>query len=172
MGNNHKQICRILLLLSISAMPIAWNGCASRYPFILMVEDHVVRSQTIEDTVNKVFYHYDASYTVKSKVASRIILVVTNHSRGILSLGSGRIRIASRNIDYEMNERFLPLPAIEIEPYGKYELTFSGSGRKTVDEPWQLIAGEQMMLTLRGLLLDGKEIPGHSIRLIPVNPKL
>jgi hypothetical protein len=172
MGRNHNHICRILLLLSISAMPIAWNGCASRYPFILMTDDHILRTQTIEDTANKIYYHYDASYTVKANVSSRIILVITNNSRGILSLGSGRIRITSRNIDYEMNDRFLPLPAVEIEPHGKYELTFTGSGRKTVDEPWQLIAGEQMAVTLRGLLLGGRELPGHSIRLIPVNPKL
>ncbi|MGD0338558.1 MAG: hypothetical protein ABSB78_07190 [Bacteroidota bacterium] len=147
-------------------------GCVSRYPFVVVVKDHVVRTRTIEDTVNKILYCYDASYTVKKKVSSQIILLITNNSRGVLSLGSGRIRITSRNIDYEMNGRFLPLPAVEIEPQGRYELTFSGSGRKIVDEPWQLIAGEQMVLTLRGLLLNGKEIPGHVVCLIPVNPQL
>jgi hypothetical protein len=156
----------------LTAILLAGSGCASRYPFILMVDDRVVRTQTIEDTANRVFYHYDASYTVKSKVSSRIILVITNNNRGKLSLGSGRIRITSRNIDYEMNGRFLPLPAVDIESYGKYELTFIGEGRSVVDEPWQLIAGEQIVLTLRGLLLNGKEIPGHVVRLIPVNPKL
>jgi len=154
------------------AILLAGSGCASRYPFVLMVDDRVVRTQTIEDTTNKVRYYYDASYTVRSKVSSRIILIITNNNRWKLSLGSGRIRITSRNIDYEMNNHFLPLPAVDIEPHGRYELTFTGDGRSVVDEPWRLIAGEQMVLTLRGLLLDGKEIPGHVVRLIPINPKL
>lgn len=172
MGRNASNINKLLSISCLIAVIASANGCTSRYPFILMVDDRVVRTQTIEDAANGVSYRYDASYTVKSHVSSRIILIIMNKNRGTLSLGSGRIRITSRNIDYEMNDRFLPLPAVDIEPHGRYELTFRGTGRSLVDEPWQLIAGEQMVVTLRGLLLDGKEIPGHAVHLIPVNPKL
>jgi hypothetical protein len=168
---SNSFLWRALWILGTTALFI-WTGCSSRYPFVVMVQDRVVQSQTIEDKVNKVLYYYDASYTVQSKVSSQIILVITNNSRGMLSLNTGRVRITSRNIDYEMNDRFLPLPAVNIKTGESYELTFSGTGRKTVDEPWQLIAGEQMEVTLRGLLLNGKEIPGHVVRLIPLNPKL
>ncbi len=162
---------RFPVLLAVLVLGLL-EGCAARYAFVMMTGDREVKSCTVVDTLHAITYRYDASYRVGDVVTSRIVLEIVNGGRKELSLGNGRIRITSRNVDYEMNGRFIPLPDIIVGPHSETTLTFTGTGRRRVEEPWRQIAGEQMTVTLRGLLLGGREIPGHEVRFVPVNPKL
>jgi hypothetical protein len=60
-----------------------------------------------------------------------------------------------------------------VPPHDERTLNLVGSpsGEESAD-PWLHIAGEQLVLTLKGLRLRAKELATQTIQFVPSNPKL
>jgi hypothetical protein len=64
------------------------------------------------------------------------------------------------------------MPFVQIAPGRSYEMTFSGSDSQRSDDPWLKIAGEKVVLEIRGLLIGGKTVLPLRLTLVPHNPKI
>jgi hypothetical protein len=113
-----------------------------------------------------------ARYEIKDRITSTIELVFRNKSREALSLRQAYIKGTSSNIQYPFNDRFQPMPFVQIAPGGDYAMTFSGSDSRVSANPWLKIAGEKVVLEIRGLSLGGKTVLPIQLTLVPYNPKV
>jgi hypothetical protein len=113
-----------------------------------------------------------ARYEIKERVHSTIELVFRNKSREVLSLRQAYIKGTSSNIQYPQNDRFQPMPMVQIAPGSEYAMTLSGSDPQVSDNPWLKIAGEKVVLEIRGLTLGERTILPVQLTLVPYNPKI
>jgi hypothetical protein len=98
--------------------------------------------------------------------------VFRNRDRQALSLQQAFIKGTSSNIRYPFNDRFQPMPFVQIPPGSNYTMTLSGSDTQVSDNPWLKIAGEKVLLEIRGILLGEKKVLPIQLSLIPYNPKI
>ncbi len=113
-----------------------------------------------------------ARYEIRDRITSTIELVFRNKSPEALSLRQAYIRGTSSNVRYPFNDRFQPMPFEQIAPGERYSMTFSGSDSRVSDDPWLKIAGEKVVLEIRGLSIGGKTIHPVLLTLVPYNPKI
>ena len=104
-------------------------------------------------------------------VFTTIDVEFTNRSSDTLTLGLGTVKVSSRNIPYQYNDKFLPLPPLTIAPHQTEMIQLTGKSLDT-EENWHKIAGEQLTLTLQGLRLGSAILPVTTVVFIPENPKL
>ena len=94
-----------------------------------------------------------------------------NHSDDTLSLDLASVRIASLNIAYQYNDKFIPLPSIKVAPHSSEVV--QGSGKDTAGEDdWHKIAGERMTVTIKGMRLGQRELKEQQVEFVPENPKM
>ena len=123
------------------------------------------------DRRNGVEYLFRGSYSMHDGILTTIDIRFTNHSDDTLSLELGSVRVSSRNIDYQYNNRFLPLPALAIPPRSSETVHLTGKSVQREDN-WNQIAGEQLTVTLQGLRIQERVLPATAVVFIPENPKL
>lgn len=129
------------------------------------------REYSASDPDHPVRYTFRAEYSMDSGFITQIVVGIRNRSGDTLRLDPGSVRVSSRNIDYQYNNKFIPLPDITIPPGDSEELKLDG--REVTDEPsWTRIAGEQLTLTLRGLRIGVKTLKEQTVRFVPENPLL
>jgi hypothetical protein len=164
----------ISLRAVVGGMFIAFGitGCAQTYPYLIVTDDCNCTHYRYLDRSSKVEYVLSGDYAVNARVASTIRITLRNLSKDTLSLKQGHIRGSSRNIRYENNGRYVPLPFVDILPGEEFQITLAGTDTETVAEPWFKIAGERVRLEIKGLLLKGKILNPMVVEFIPVNPKL
>jgi hypothetical protein len=154
------------------AVAVLVSSCTSSYPYRIVTDNCNCEQFTFKDQRGRFEIDVSARYTVNDKVTSTIELQFRNKSRLVLSLRQGYIKGTSANIRYPFNDRFQPLPLVDIAPGGRYSMTVTGEDVQTSENPWLKIAGEKVVLEIRGATLGGKTIPPIQLTLVPYNPKL
>jgi hypothetical protein len=112
-----------------------------------------------------------AEYRMDHGIATDITVTLENGSAGTLSTDEATVRVASANVGYQYNNKFLPLQSMSIPHGASRDFHLSGRDVDGADD-WHKIAGEKLTLTIRGLRLGGRTLPDQDIVFIPENPKL
>ena len=156
-------VCCFGILLFIS-------GCSpSNYSYRVInddcnCEDYILHDGAIE-------YRFHAEYEMHDGVATTIEIEIFNGSNEKLSLDLAEAKVSSRNIAYQYKDKFLPLPSLTVGPHSSDVVKLIGKEISGEDD-WHKIAGEQMTVTIKGLLLGQKMLKEQNIIFVPVNPKL
>ena len=156
------------------------GGCSSvvntpttdAYPYRAMNDDCSCELFTTADPKVPVRYEFSASYRVDKSIITEIKVVVHNGSSDTLDMSLGSIRVSSRNVPYRYNNKYVPVTIAAVPPHEERTLTLVGSGiGEEPADPWLHIAGEQLVLTIKGLRLRAKELARQTIQFVPSNPK-
>lgn len=147
-------------------------GCTTSYPYLILNENCRCEHYVYDDQRSKIRIELSASYQVRGVVISTLKLSFFNRSNDTLSLKQGYIKAASQNIQYPNNNRFQPLPHVELMPGERYDVEVGGSDTDQKSDPWLKIAGEKVTVELRRLMVGGKELQPIVFTLVPLNPKL
>ena len=163
----------------ITILGLFLGGCSSvikspssdRYPYRAMNNNCSCEHFTTVDPKVPVRYEFSATYKVDKKITTEITVVVYNGSSDTLDMSLGAIRVASRNVQYRYNNKFVPVTIAAVPPHDERTLTLVGSpvGEGSAN-PWLPIAGEELVLTLKGLRLRAKELATQTIQFVPSNP--
>jgi hypothetical protein len=148
------------------------SSCTSSYPYLVATDNCNCERFTYREERGRFEIDVSARYEIKDRITSTIELVFRNKSHEALSLRQAYIKGTSSNIQYPFNDRFQPMPFVQIAPGGHYTMTFSGSDSRLSDNPWLKIAGEKVGLEIRGLSLGGKTVLPIQLTLVPYNPKI
>jgi len=148
------------------------SSCTSSYPYLVATDNCNCERFTYREIGGRFEIDVSARYEIKERVISTIELVFRNKSREALSLRQAYIKGTSSNIQYPFNDRFQPMPFVQLAPGTDYAMTLSGSDSQDSDNPWLKIAGEKVVLEIRGLTLGGKTILPIQLTLVPYNPKI
>lgn len=156
------------------------SGCSSvfksssttdTYPYRAMNNNCSCERYTTADPKVPVRYEFSATYKVDKRITTEITVVVHNGTADTLDMSLGAIRVASRNVQYRYNNKFVPVTIPSVPPHDERTLTLVGTATGDSMDPWLPIAGEQMVLTLKGLRFRGKELATQTIQFVPSNPK-
>ena len=150
------------------------SGCAvmpSIYSYRILNDDCNCREYRLTDKEHKIQYLFRAEYKMHHGVVTKIEIELDNRSRDTLDLSLGTVKVTSKNISYQYNDKFLPLPHIEIPPHDSEVVELNGGDTSGSDD-WNKIAGEQLTVTLQGIRLGEKILPQLNITLRPENPNV
>jgi hypothetical protein len=112
-----------------------------------------------------------ASYRMQQGIHTEITCTIVNRTRDTLFFERAAVRVASRNVKYQYNNKFLPIPWDALLPQSS--ATHKITGREVTDaSDWNKIAGERLSLTIKGLNLSGRELNPQTVDFIPENPKI
>lgn len=126
---------------------------------------------TATDGGSLVEYRFQASYRMQSGVFTEIVFTIVNKSTDTLSFDRAAVKVSSRNIRYQYNNKFLPLPWEPIPPRSSGTRKLTGK-EVTEKSNWHKIAGEKLTVTIKGLQLSGRELKSQSVTFIPENPNI
>jgi len=163
----------VILAIFLGGCSSALNTSASdTYPYRAMNDNCSCERFSSADPKVPVRYDFSATYKVDSKITTEITIVVHNGSSDTLDMSLGAIRVASRNVQYRYNNKFVPVTIESVPPHDDRTLTLVGSGTgEGSKEPWFPIAGEELTLTLKGLRLRARELAPQTVQFVPMNPK-
>ena len=149
-------------------------GCASTsstFFYRVATDNCNCEEYRISDKEHKIDYLFRARYKMQRGIITTIEVEFTNRSRDTLFLDQGTVKISSRNVPYQYNDKFVPLPHTMILPSRSDVVIMTGSDVSGIDD-WNKIAGEQLTLTLQGMRLGERALPQQLVTFIPTNPKL
>lgn len=143
----------------------------STFDYLVQNENCGCREYTTSDRKYPVRYRFEASYRMDAGFITSIKVTFDNRSADTLFLDPGSLMVASKNIEYQYNNKFIPLPDLVVPPGDAEEINLDG--REVTSTPsWRKIAGEQMTLTLKGMRLGEKVLGAQSVTFVPENPLL
>jgi len=166
---------RISNAIFLSALaPVLLVGCASThvYDFLVTNRDCNCAKYTVKDNENRITYEFTATYSLDDNMLTTITMKVVNGSRQALSFNLARVRVSSSRFPYRYNNKFVPFNALTINPGEENEIVLVGQAEVKERDEWLRIAGEKMVVTIRGIRLGDKEVQIEDIQFVPVNPKL
>jgi hypothetical protein len=156
----------VLALIAGSA-----GGCSHTYPY--RVSNDRCECREFTDSTHHITYRYAARYTVGSRIRTEIDVQIINNGRDTLSLAEAFVKVASRNVPYPENNRYLPVGVRFVPPQGTRTLTLTGEYAAQGDEDlWHRIAGEEMIVTMEGLTIGAERLTKQEVQLVPENPYL
>src|SRR6185503_10522958 len=94
-------------------------------------------------------YRFKATYRMEEGFITSISIRFENRGIDTLYLDPGSVMVASKNVDYQYNNKFIPLPDMVIPPGESQDLDLDGK-EVTTAPSWRKIAGETLTLTLKG----------------------
>jgi len=157
----------------ISALTVLAAGCTGGYPYYVVNDGCRCEHYTVTDAANRIVYSLAASYSVNGEIRTQVDVTIANNGRDTLDLSLAYVKVSSKNVPYRYNDRFLPINITHVAPAREEHLTLTGeSVNMDVRDPWLKIAGEELVVTLKGMRINGREIPARVITFIPLNPKL
>jgi hypothetical protein len=143
----------------------------STFGYLVRNEDCNCQEYSTADRKFPVNYRFEASYRMEGGFVTSIRVRFENRSRDTLFLDPGAVMVSSKNIDYQYNNRFIPLPDMVILPGDSEDLDLDGK-EVTSSPTWRKIAGEQLTLTLKGLRLGQTTLEKQVVTFVPENPML
>ena len=153
---------------------LLFAGCAGTslyYPYRIVTDNCNCEQYRLHDNKNKIEYLFKANYEMEHGISTNIIVEFTNSSRDTLNLGLGAVKVSSRNVRYQYNDKFIPLPSLKISPAHSDVVILTGK-EITEENDWNKIAGEQLTLTFQGIRLGEQILPQQIVIFTPENPKI
>jgi hypothetical protein len=148
-------------------------GCAPHtYDFLVTNRDCNCSTYTVKDKENRITYVFTATYSLDDNMLTTITMNVMNRSDKVLSFNLAHVRVSSERFDYRYNNKFVPFNPLTIGPGEKQEVQLVGQAEVKDSDEWLRIAGEKMVVTIRGIRLGDKELQIEDLEFVPVNPKL
>lgn len=145
-------------------------GCAPAiYPYF--VADDGCNCVDYSRRDGPVEYLFHAQYRMSDGVDTKLGITFINRSNDTLTLDLALIRITSRNISYQYNDKFIPLPPLHIAPHERDSVLLAGRDVSGNDD-WHVIAGERLKVTIRGVKVGGRSMQEQDVTFVPENPKL
>jgi hypothetical protein len=158
-------------LLAVIAV-VLLSSCSSTYPYLVTTDECNCETFSFKDERGRFEIDVSARYVITDRINSTIELVFRNHSRDSLSLRQAYLKGTSLNVRYAFNDRFQPMPFVAVSPGGAYTMTMQGSDTEAMENPWLKIAGERIVLEVKGMLLGLTPVAPIVLTLKPYNPKL
>ena len=169
---------RFVPVIAIFTLLVGWwivliSGCSTiaSYPYIAITNDCNCEEYRIVDKEDNIEYRFRARYRMDTGVFTSIKVEITNRSKDTLFLDGGAVKISSRNVSYQYNDKFLPLPELTIPPRKSDVLEMTGKDLSGQND-WHKIAGEQLALTFKRLRLGEHEIKAQTVTFVPFNPRV
>jgi len=160
-----------LLLVSV-----VLAGCASNsgmIPYNVTTRNCSCERFELKDADVSVLYVFSAWYRVDEAITTRIVVDLINQSHDTLDLSLANIKVSSRNIPYAYNNKFIPIQIHQVLPGEKRTLTLNGeSVTRDSGDPWLKIAGEELVVTLKGMRIRLRTLDPLVVTFVPQNPKL
>ena len=147
-------------------------SCTSTYPYLIATDECNCERFIYKDERGRFEIEASARYNITDRIHSTLEFVFRNNSREPLSLKQAYLKGSSQNVRYEFNDRFQPMPFAVVPPAGSYMLKLEGSDPEMSDDPWLKIAGEKIVVEMKGMLLGLKPLAPIVITFRPFNPKL
>jgi hypothetical protein len=151
-------------------------GCGTSvgvYPYRVMNDDCSCEQFRVADKRASVTYTFSAVYSLDGPMKTKITVSVQNNDPDTLDLSLAYVKVVSRNIPYRYNGKFLPVTITSIPPGDQRTLSLDGEvDHLQQNDPWLAIAGEKLVVTLKGMRIKGKPLAMQTIQFIPKNPKL
>ena len=163
---------RYRLLPTVCAVAMA--GCMTTghiYPYRAVSENCNCEEYWVADKQNKVGYLFQAHYRMEDGIVTSIEIKFVNNSIEPLRLDRGAVKVSSRNISYQYNDKFIPLTSMTILPNQSDVVQLTGREVSAKDD-WNKIAGERLTVTIKGIRVGDRELPEQSASFVPENPKL
>ena len=158
------------LLVVLAAVMV--SSCSSTYPYLVTTDECNCETFRFKDERGRFEIDVSARYVITDRINSSIEFVFRNQSRDSLSLRQAYLKGTSLNVHYPFNDRFQPMPFVAVPPGGTYTMTLQGSDTETSENPWLKIAGERIVVEMKGMLLGLRPLAPIVLTLKPYNPKL
>ena len=176
LSTTHFGLCGIIFIMKslfIISCSLLLAGCATTsmmtYPYRAVTND--CNCEEFHTTSGKIAYTYRAYYRMRDGLLTTIEIGIENKNNDTLSLELAHVKVSSRNIPYQYNDKFLPLPPLRIPRGHSENIQLEGKSLDTNDD-WNKIAGEQMTVTMQGMRLGDKVLPATSVVFVPFNPRM
>ena len=147
-------------------------ACSSTHPYLVTTDNCFCEEFTYRDEGANFTVEVAARYEVGERVTSIIELTFRNMGSDTLDLRQAFVKGTAKNVRYQFNNRFQPLPYVAVPPGESYTMVMEGGDTEIVADPWHKIAGEQVRIELRGLMMGLRRVDPVVITMIPRNPKL
>ena len=170
--NGIPTLKRLLTRLGLAVLFSVLSSCTHSYPYHVSNENCSCEEYTFSEKEYNVSYQIRAEYRIDDAIITTIELEIFNNGKDTVLLDLGAVKISSRNIAYQYNDRFVPFPARKISPHRSDILIFEGHDNHPEENERLKIAGEQLTLTLKGIYAGTRRLSEHSITFIPYNPYL
>ena len=149
-------------------------GCGpSVYPYFATNDDCSCEMYRVIDAQSGISYSFAATYSLHEVMNTRITVSIQNTGPDTLDLSLAYIKITSRNFPYQYNDKFLPVAVPDVPPGDVRTLHLDGEvDMSAMPDPWIAIAGEECVVTLKGMQVHEKQVPARVVHFVPKNPKL
>jgi hypothetical protein len=151
---------------------ILFASCTSTYPYLVTTDECNCESFSFRDERGRFEIDVSARYVITDRINSTIEFVFRNQSRDSLNLRQALLKGTSLNVRYQFNDRFQPMPFVAVPPGGTYAMKLQGSDSEATENPWLKIAGERIVIEMKGMLLGLRPLEPIVLSLKPYNPKL
>ncbi|MCX6134701.1 MAG: hypothetical protein NTU47_12880 [Ignavibacteriales bacterium] len=158
-------------LLAVLAL-VLFSSCTSTYPYIVTTDECNCERFVYKDERGRFEIDLSAHYVITDRFNSTIGFVFRNKSLDPLNLQQAYLKGTSVNVRYPFNDRFQPMPYVVVSPGSSYTMTLQGSDTETTGNPWLKIAGETIVIEIKGMLLGPRPLAPIVLALKPYNPKL
>jgi hypothetical protein len=154
-------------------LTIVMTSCSSIFPYRVMNNNCACEHYVVADKQANIDYAFTATYFVDEGINTRIEVEIGNNTNDTLDLSLGTVKVASRNVPYRYNGKFLPITISSVAPGQHQTLTLvSEPVLVKTNDPWLRLAGEELIFTVKGLRIRGRELRAQVVRFVPQNPKL
>jgi hypothetical protein len=167
-----KRITNGIILSALASTLLVGCGSTHVYDFLATNGDCNCSRYIVKDKENRITYEFTATYSLDDNMLTTIAMKVVNGSQKVLSFDLARVRVSSNRFDYRYNNKFVPFNPLEIRPGEQNEIVLIGQAEVKEGDTWLRIAGEKMVVTIRGIRLGEKELQIEDLQFVPVNPKL
>lgn len=114
---------------------------------------------------------FRARYKMDGGVVTTLDLEVRNTSADTVFFDHGTVRVSSKNIAYQYNDKFLPLGDLIVPPGDARGIQLTGKDINDAND-WHKIAGERLTVTVRGIRAGEKTLKQQSVTFVPENPMI
>jgi len=153
-------------------------GCASS-PLAMRGDEYLITTQncrcerySVKDPAMPVHFDFTASYDIDEDFVTRIGHIVRNEGKDSVSFSNAYVQVASRNVPYQYNRRFVPLTSETVSPRDERTITLVGRAAPKTSDPWLAVAGEELVVTIKGISYGGRTLAQQAVTFVPRNPKL
>ena len=155
-------------------------GCATTKPAVtpsgveyrVTTDNCQCEQYSTKDPAMPVRYDFAAAYQIEEEFIARINITIHNDGKQTLNFTDAYVKVDSRNVPFQYNNRFVPLAADPLGPNEERTIPLVGRAAPKQPDPWLAVAGEEMVVTVKGMKYGSHTLAEQTVTFIPRNPKL